>query len=82
MIIGWRNRGSGHPATIVTVTIPKSAILAKEAAQPLKAKAYTQKDKSSVSKSTIHLWAGTGKGTRRQEGERFSQSSKREQGII
>ncbi|EGW09242.1 hypothetical protein I79_022026 [Cricetulus griseus] len=55
MIIGWRNRGSGHPATTVTVTIPKSAILAKEAAQPLKAKAYNQKDKSSVSKSTIHL---------------------------
>lgn len=39
MIIGWRNRRSSHPAMTVTVTIPQSAILAKEAAQPLKAKA-------------------------------------------
>lgn len=39
----------------VIVTIPPSAILAKEAAQPLKAKAYNPKDKSSVSKSAIHL---------------------------
>lgn len=65
----------------VTVTIPKSAILVNEATQPLKAKTYNQKDKSSVSKSTIHLWAGTGKGRRRQDEERFSQSSKRDQGI-
>ncbi|EDL95989.1 rCG36258 [Rattus norvegicus] len=60
MTTGWRNRGSGHPAMTVIVTIPKSAILVKEATQPLKAKTYNQRTRVRFPKvpSTCELEQG------------------------